>query len=343
MHIVAGLLIGFSVFSAVLLLVAHFTSAEYKDNWFSRLSGIALLIGLAVIQLMHLYYFVDLFEILDSRIYVVLLFTVAPTFYFFSNHLLKVDIQYQHRNWLHFVPLIISFFIPEKYLYPWGMLLSFLLGSGYVVLIAYNLYRLRLQRKRFKLELIGLGVLFTIAVMVVLLGFSIPLITGKLFFTVYAILIGIAFFIAQWILLKSPRITSEVKEAAKAAYTESTLKQVDKNEALKKLEKIVVHDKLYTNENLNLSLLAEQLELTTHQLSELINTQLGKSFSHYIREIRVNDAKHMLMNEPMASVLSIGLSVGFTTQSNFYTAFKEIVGIAPGQFRKQNTKALQDG
>ncbi|KAG1682823.1 hypothetical protein GQR58_010611 [Nymphon striatum] len=319
MHIVAGLLIGFSVFSAALLLVAHFTCAEYKDSLFPRISGMVLLVGLAMIQLMHLYYFVDVFEVMDSRTYVMLLFLVAPTFYFFSNHLLKVDTEYRHIHWLHFLPFVISFFIPEEYLYPWAMLFSFLLGSLYVVWITFNLYQLRSQRKRFKLELLGLGVLFVIAVMVVLLGFSIPLITGKLFFTIYAILIGGAFFIAQWILIRSPEITSEVQEAAKAAYTESTLKQVDKNAVLKELEQIVEHDKLYTNENLNLSMLADQLDLTTHQLSELINTQLGKSFSHYIREMRVNDAKHMLLNEPKASVLSVGLSVGFTTQSNFYT------------------------
>lgn len=338
MHIIAGLLIGFSVFSAALLLVAHFNCTEYKNSWFPRLSGMALLLGLATIQLMHLYYFVDVFEVMYSRIYVMLLFLVAPTFYFFSNHLLKVDTGYKHTHWLHFLPLVLCYFIPENYLYPWAMLISFLLGSVYVVWITYNLYQLRLQRKRFKLEILGLGVLFVIAVLVVLLGFSIPLITGKLFFTIYAVLIGVAFFIAQWILIRSPGITSEVQEAAKAAYTETTLKQVDKDATLKKLKQIVEYDKLYTNENLNLGMLADQLELTTHQLSELINTQLGKSFSHYIREMRVNDAKQMLMNEPKASVLSVGLSVGFTTQSNFYTAFKEIAGIAPGQFRKQNSQ-----
>jgi AraC-like DNA-binding protein len=42
--------------------------------------------------------------------------------------------------------------------------------------------------------------------------------------------------------------------------------------------------------------------------------------------------------EPESSVLSIGLSVGFSTQSNFYTAFRDIVGLAPGQYRKQLQK-----
>ena len=50
----------------------------------------------------------------------------------------------------------------------------------------------------------------------------------------------------------------------------------------------------------------------------------------------MEEARKMLVNEPKASVLSVGMSVGFTTQSNFYAAFKEIAGIAPGQYRKEN-------
>jgi len=333
---VSMLFIGFSVISAILLFFSHFSCSEYKGSLYPRLSGMTLLLGLASIQLMHLLYSVDLFETMNSRFYVMLLFIVAPTFYFFSNHLLKFETHYQHRHLLHFLPLLLSSFVPEEYLYPWALLASFILGSLYVATIAYNLYQLRSQRRRFKLEFLGLSVLFVIAVVVVLLGFSIPLISSEFFFKFYALLIGIAFFIAQGILLRTPSITTEVQEAAKAAYAESTLKQVDTESALRALEKIVVDDKLYANEELNLSMLAEQLDLSTHQLSELINTRLDKSFSRYIRELRVEEARKMLINEPKASVLSVGMSVGFTTQSNFYAAFKEIAGIAPGQYRKEN-------
>jgi len=44
----------------------------------------------------------------------------------------------------------------------------------------------------------------------------------------------------------------------------------------------------------------------------------------------------MLVNETKASVLSIGLAAGFTSQSTFYAAFSQIVGASPGNFRKTN-------
>lgn len=97
-------------------------------------------------------------------------------------------------------------------------------------------------------------------------------------------------------------------------------------------------DRIYMDSELSLPNLAESLALSPHQLSELLNTKLGKSFSRYVRELRVSAARNMLCNEPSASVLSVGLSVGFTSQSNFYEAFREIEGMTPGQFRKLHAK-----
>ena len=65
-----------------------------------------------------------------------------------------------------------------------------------------------------------------------------------------------------------------------------------------------------------------------------MNVHLGKSFARFLREQRVAAARRMLVAEPSASVLSVGLSVGFSAQSNFYEAFREIEGMTPGQFRK---------
>jgi AraC-like DNA-binding protein len=59
-----------------------------------------------------------------------------------------------------------------------------------------------------------------------------------------------------------------------------------------------------------------------------------------VRRYRIEAAKKMLIDEPRASVLSVGLSVGFTSQSNFYVAFKEFTGFVPGQFRKQQGENL---
>jgi len=324
------LLVGFSIVASVLLAVTHFNCSEYRGKQLSRFAGIVLLVCLGLIQLFHFWYLQNDHHWVNSDIYILLLYVVAPAFYFFSRDLLKVDNSIHPLLALHVLPLIMSLLLPRSY----ALILVFLIGTGYVLWLTKIVYELREQRKRFKLELIALAAMSSVAFLVLLLGVAIPIISASFFYATYALLIGFAFVIAVFTLLSFPQITLEVSEAARASYASSTLKNVDSDALALKLRQFMEVEKLFTNENLSLSNFAEQMQLSSHQLSEFINTHFEKSFSQLVREYRVNAAKKMLIDEPKASVLSIGLSVGFTSQSNFYTAFSDIVGMPPGSYRK---------
>jgi AraC-like DNA-binding protein len=258
------------------------------------------------------------------------LYSIAPSFYFYSRQLLIADSHYQWRDMCHALPLLFCVFLP----YQWALPGAFLIGSGYVLWLANAVYFLRAQRQRFRLELLALGTLFVIAILVLVLGFIVPLLDARNFIIAYSILIGWAFFAVTLTLLRFPSITADVSEAVQAAYQVSTLKNIDKTAALATLQRVMTADKLYCMENLSLESLAEAVQLSPHQLSELINTEFQQGFSRYIRQHRIEEAKRLLLAEPTASVLSIGLSVGFNSQSNFYAAFREIVGMPPAQYRK---------
>ncbi|BBL60630.1 AraC family transcriptional regulator [Methylomonas koyamae] len=330
MQIAALLSIGFSFGAALLLVAGNLLQSREPLIWPSRCAGFVLIAGLAAIQTGHLAWLTLAYDALHSAGYRLALYLVAPGFYFFSRHLLTADVRYRWRDLLHAAPLPLCGVLPQTLAIPG----AFLLGSAYLIWLAHAVYRLRAQRQRFRLELVALGTLFAIAVAVLLLGFVWPLLAEADFIQAYSLLIGLAFFAVALTLLRFPAITADVAEAAQASYAESTLKNVDKPKKLAELERLMRQDKLYRLDTLNLALLAEQLALSQHQLSELINTEFRQGFSRYIREQRIEDAKKLLVTEPEASVLSIGLTVGFSTQSNFYAAFREIVGIAPGQYRK---------
>jgi AraC-like DNA-binding protein len=108
---------------------------------------------------------------------------------------------------------------------------------------------------------------------------------------------------------------------------------------LKKLESLMTVSKVYQNEELSLSSLAADLGVSSHQLSELVNTRLGMGFSKYIRERRVAAAKTLLVSAPSQSILSISMDTGFRSQSSFYAAFKEVTGQSPGDYRKARLAA----
>ncbi len=335
MQNIAILMIGFTLFSSLLLAFTQIRCSVEQEGLFSRVSAIVLLMGISGLQLAHLGFLTGTHDTINSSLYLCLLFLIAPSFYGFSLVLLGSEKSKQHSQFLHYLPALICLLLPNTIIYPWGFLGAFLVGTGYLVWLTAKLYQLKAQRSRFKMEIVGLAILFCIAVLVILLAFSMPLIAETWFFTLYSILIGSSVFMVMLVLMMSPKVVENVSEVAKAVYAESTLKNIDEATTLKKLDKLIIDDKLYEQEDLKLSTLAELLGLTTHQLSELVNTRLNKGFSQYIREHRINAAKRLLIDEPTASVLSIGLSVGFTSQSNFYAAFKELTGIPPGKYRKQ--------
>ena len=104
----------------------------------------------------------------------------------------------------------------------------------------------------------------------------------------------------------------------------------------------VYQEQVYRRYDLTLPLLAEMIGLTPHQLSELINTHLGMNFTRLVKMHRVREARELLVSRPSTSALDIGLSVGFTSLSAFYAAFRELEGMAPGQFRKQAKSSATD-
>lgn len=334
MQLIALLLIGFSLFTAILLITGNLLQQSYPKQFSSKLAGFILVSCLAVIQWLNLQFILASSVLVFSSLYIALLYCIAPSFYFYSRQLLIADIKFNRWQIFHVFPLIICWLIPDQ----WAIPLAFLIGSGYLLWLARAVYFLREQRQRFKQEILALAVFFSIAIGVIILGFIWPLVTETTFILSYSVLIGLAFFSAALTLLSFPSITVDVAEAAQVAYAESTLKNVDRKKAVAYLNQLMEQEKLYTLESLSLSMLAEQLQLSSHQLSELINTEFHQGFSKYIRQYRIEAAKKLLLDEPKSSVLSIGLSVGFSTQSNFYTAFSEIVGTAPGQYRKQFLK-----
>lgn len=330
MQTLAVLLTGFSVFSALLIALTHFRCDNYRGQLLAQAMGIILLLALAGLQLAHFGWLQGSADFIHTPYYQVLLFAVAPAFYLFSQPLLQASTTIHPYQLLHLLPVLAAPLLP----FPLALPLAFVLGAGYLLWLAWRLYRLRAQRSRFRLELLMLGTVFVIAVSVALLGLALPLLPETWFFTLYASAIGMAFLLVSSALQLAPHLSTEVEEAAHATYAVSTLGNVDVETMLVRLGNLMDQDQVYQEAELDLPMLAERMKLTPHQLSELINTRLGMGFSRYIREYRVEAAEDLLLDRPSMPVLSVGMEVGFTSQSNFYEAFREITGMTPGQYRK---------
>lgn len=314
------------------LALTHFRGEQYRDQGMARASGLLLLLALVMLQAAHFAWLQFDQAWHATALYRSTLFVVAPAFYLFSHPILRPQ-SATAPGWavgLHAVPALAAAALPSVAAMP----LAFVSGAGYLAWLARSLFTLRQERANFHFELLLLGVVFAVALGVSLLGAWPQVLPERLFVTLYSSAIGLAFLLVQITLGLRPQLSAEVRETAQAAYASTTLAKVDCANALARLDALMQTERVYQDPDLSLAGLAGQLGLSAHQLSELVNSRLGRGFSRYLRERRIDAAKVMLLAEPKASVLSVGLNVGFTSQSNFYEAFREIEGSTPGQFRK---------
>lgn len=95
-------------------------------------------------------------------------------------------------------------------------------------------------------------------------------------------------------------------------------------------------EKPYLNSDLTAVELAKQLKLTRHQLSQILNEQLGKNFYDFINGFRVETFKTHLQDPAFAhyNILGIALESGFKSKSSFNAIFKKMTGMTPSQYRK---------
>ncbi|WP_196161155.1 helix-turn-helix domain-containing protein [Reinekea sp. G2M2-21] len=104
------------------------------------------------------------------------------------------------------------------------------------------------------------------------------------------------------------------------------------------LEHQLQQERLYTNPELRIADLAAKTGFQTHVVSQVINDCRAQNFNELINEMRIEEAKRLLLAEPGMSVQSVMEAAGFQAKSTFNTLFKQAVGQTPSVFRKQ-TKA----
>lgn len=102
---------------------------------------------------------------------------------------------------------------------------------------------------------------------------------------------------------------------------------------LKKLEATMTSGKPFLQPDFSLPALADQLKVSVHQLSQVINEGLGKSFFEMTAEYRIDEAKRLLKEKANIKVEEIAEQVGYNSKSSFNTAFKKITGMTPSEWR----------
>lgn len=92
--------------------------------------------------------------------------------------------------------------------------------------------------------------------------------------------------------------------------------------------------KNYMND-ISITSLSDQFGLTPNYLSNLFHEKTGVKFIKYLTEVRISNAKRLLMQDEYISVKNLALMVGYTSPRHFSNLFQKYTGCYPSEFRKK--------
>ncbi|MFK7914894.1 MAG: helix-turn-helix domain-containing protein [Pseudomonadales bacterium] len=336
-HVVSALMfrdlaivaVGFSIVCA-LTLVAAYLAARWipKKTAFAVGACVSLSAALVLIQHAHLQHLLYGAEPMALWPYRAAVFVAPALFFYFARALVLPDAPIKPALGLHLLPAGVALALPASL----GLPFILAIGSGYALWLSWLVMTARAHYRQVRMERI-FAALVTLSALLVLGSGLIW--DQRLFYTVYGLSIAGTYAMILFALVAIPDFVNELFEQTQLRYAVSTLGEVDIQATLGALERAMTQELRYRDDSLNLANLAEQLDLSSHQLSELLNRHLGQSFSQYLRGHRLSAAKALLLSQPQQSVLSIALETGFRSQSTFYAAFKDAFGLSPGAFRNQ--------
>ncbi len=135
--------------------------------------------------------------------------------------------------------------------------------------------------------------------------------------------------------IESMDLDNNIKQSNIERYEKSGLSIENAEMYQKKLLSIMESEKPYMNSNLTLGDLAALLSISSHNLSEIINTKEKKNFFDFINHYRIEETKRELINPKKGNltILAIAMDAGFNSKTSFNTLFKKYVGMTPTQYR----------
>lgn len=103
------------------------------------------------------------------------------------------------------------------------------------------------------------------------------------------------------------------------------------SEAIMECVKKLIYENYY-NCDLNVTYIAEKLNLSQSYLSFLSRQHMGVNISSYITQVRMEKAREFL-KDPVIPVSEVAARAGYSDSNYFAKAFRKIVGKSPSEYR----------
>ena len=104
-----------------------------------------------------------------------------------------------------------------------------------------------------------------------------------------------------------------------------------------RLRELMEQEQLHLNPDLSLRSLAEYMNLSPNQMSQLLNDGFGQNFADFVNGYRLEEFKSKLKdkNAHLLTILAIAYDSGFNSKTVFNTFFKKKMGVTPKTYWNQ--------
>lgn len=291
---------------------------------------------------------------------------ISPLLYFYVIALTSYHFRFSVKDGRHFIPFVFCIFLGIIFLFSEldFVKLEFVDAHLFhetisiISLLVYAVYILLANIRLFEYSK-TIKDNFSNVERINLIWLRILILLLTLFF-VFAVVMDLFFFIDNWdyiwlassiiiyfisyfglvqpVIFSGPHIKSSVLIKRKnKKYMKSSLSEEQAERHLKLLKSVMDEKNRFLCRDLNLSKLADELGISIHHLSQIINEKLETNFYDFINSYRINEAKKRLINprNNHLSIAAIGYDVGFNSISAFNAAFKKFTGLTPSQYKNQ--------
>ncbi|MFK8269654.1 helix-turn-helix domain-containing protein [Capnocytophaga stomatis] len=251
------------------------------------------------------------------------------------------DINSEYQ-WFFIISLVS--FVISGITYP---VLSYRKITKYQQLINDNFaYEEGISLRWLKVFIMGLGIIFLVGTIIILMrevfqidfGFNSDLIIFVLI-VLLVFLIGFSGIRYQGIFTeKAIKEHSIVEAKTVSEYRKSGLKSDEVTQLHQEMLSLMEEKKPYLEPKLTLNQLAEQLAISSNNLSQVINQCEGKNFYDFVNSYRVDEFIKRATNDKNKglNLLGIALDSGFNSKSSFNQVFKKHTGDTPSNYLKNN-------
>lgn len=266
-------------------------------------------------------------------------FLIGPLLYFFVKSILQ-NLNYTFAKYslifLMITIIVFGFLFPYKENPEmWRRIIYYSINTQWFIFIVLSIYEARQIFRKLVTHRTQISYQETWILSIVCGVFAIWLSYSLSRYTSYisgALTFSFSFYISFLLIYYAKNKTS-ISVISKEKYINKIDEKLVK-EIQEKINVLFETKKIYTNPDLTLSILAKELNIRPQLLSQFINDNLNKSFTQFINEYRIDEAKRLLKESTQLKIDAVGFESGFNSSSTFYSSFKKITGMTPSNYQK---------